>query len=122
ILFVVLLHRKQLYSGNAKRLEVRDFFDETRIGASFCRSNARGRVLCETLDVQLVDEGFRKRGVQRPVALPVVLTGIDHHASHGVRAVVPATDGGLAIEVSREGDSPSVRIQEDLPAVETVAF
>ena len=56
---VVLKDRHQLDDGDAQFLEVRNLFNEARVGAAGLRRDPGIRVLGESLDMQFVDDGVR---------------------------------------------------------------
>ena len=121
VLRVELEHRHQLDRGDAQVDQVRDLVDQPGIGAAPGLGHAAARVLGEATNVQFVDHGLGERPAQRAVALPVVMTGVGHHALEGLRMVGTRQRGGGAPVVGGHGDGATIRVEQRLVAIETQA-
>jgi len=75
----------------------------------------------EALDVKLVDHRFGEGPLKRPVAFPIVATGIGDHAFHRLGRVVAATGSRSAAVLGGDGHGESIRVEQHLFAVEQEA-
>ena len=73
----------------------------------------------EAGDVHLVDHGRGEGPAQRRVTLPVVDIGVDHHALHGDRIVLPVSARRVARISVGHDDGASVGIEERFGRIET---
>ena len=74
----------------------------------------------EAPNVQFIDHEIAERPAKGFILFPVILTAVDHDASHGHRLVVVRSAGGFAI-VKMRADRATVRINENFAAVVAVA-
>src|SRR5262249_39512801 len=121
VLRVVLKHRQELDSGDAKALEIRDLLDQSGVGAARGLRHARARMARETAHVHLVDDRSRGRTAEWRVFFPIVRGWIDDDALHRGRRVVAVTRRPGSTVAARYGHAASVRIEQDLHRIEAMA-
>src|SRR5438270_8772949 len=119
VLAVELENRKQLDGGDPEILQIRDLLDHPRISPAPLRRDPRARVLRESGDMHLVDHGRGEGPAQWRVTLPVVQVGVDYHALHCDRIVLPVLARRLARAPIGHDDRAPVRIEEHLGGIET---
>ena len=121
ILRIELRHGQQFHGVDAKRLQVRNLFNESAIGAAQFIAHARIGVPCEARDVHLVDH----RALMSPgwgrVILPVVGGGVHDHRAQRLGHVVALAAGCGAVVDARRNRS-SVGVDQHLLAIEAVAM
>ena len=109
--------RQQFHVGDAKRLQVRDFFNDGLVGAGVL--GIRGWMSGEAPYVHFVDHSIHQREMAMSDALPVVLVAHQLRA-HGGAQVVARYAGFLSIpQPIADGAAPG--IEQNLFAVETAA-
>jgi hypothetical protein len=115
---VELADRQQFDRRNAQRLEIRDFLDHSGERAGLL--DAGTRRAREAADVHFVDDGLVERPLERPVAFPVVVRGIDESAAHRRGQVVVGTHGIGALPEAL-GNAPRIWADEHFVRIESVA-
>src|SRR5215469_595430 len=113
---VELEHRHQFNRGDSQVSEVGNFFNQSRVGAGLFDCQARTGMPSEAANVQFIDYSFHEWALKRLVTLPVVGARVGNDTFHrrGYTVALPAV-------CLRHGDSPAVRIKQNLVAIEAQA-
>ena len=68
----------------------------------------------EAGDVHFVNDGFGEGAARWRVALPIIGSGIDDHASEGRRGIISGFSGSFTAAACRHGNALAIRIEQQL--------
>ena len=121
ILRVELEHGQELHRGDAQVLKIGDLVDQPPVSPARLRGQPGARVAREAAHVQLVDDGVKKRTLQRDVAFPVVRLRVGNDALDRNGAVVSRPRGRAPAVALRHRHGLAVGIEQHLRRVEAQA-
>ncbi len=122
ILRIELEHGKKLDSGDAQVLEIGNLLNESTECAACRFRDAGARMLRKSFYVHFVDDRLRRWPSEWRVAFPVVQTCIHDHAFHRRGSIVAFLLRGFTGVVSRNCDSATIRVEQDLRRIKTQPF
>src|SRR6185503_15634382 len=103
----------------AETLEIRNFLDQTSVGAARVLRNARTRMAREAANVHFINDLTLGGKPQRRVAFPIIGGCVNHYVLHCHRGIVALKTSGVAAVVWRNNDAAPVWVEEQFGRVES---